>query len=472
MKHLSLMDILGQTGGRVVHGSGNPIIKHVTNRSKKDIDDHTLVFHLKRDPIRGKYWADNHSIAVISDAPEQCTGLGEGIILIQVDDVEETYWKFVNYYRNLFQIPVIGVTGTCGKTTTKEMIRQILEKDYNVEATWMSMNSKSVNLRYLTDIDEKTEMAVFEMPVAYPGYLRVACRYFQPSIRILLNIGVHHLADCDTPEDYMKAKTEIIEGLDPVSGTLILNADDENIRRLVDVSPFQRVIYFGKSERSHFRAKDIRYGNGGMNFLLEHGDKTYQAYVPGYGEHNVYNALAALAAVTAAGMDIETAINRLAAFEQVEDHLEFEDGYNGCTVINDTWNSSPLSMSAALQVLKEVSRNKTSIALLGYMPQLGEGQYAQEQYAAMGEKAVEADVDVLVVVGQEAKSIGLRALELGMEKSKVHFCETGTEVYEIIEPYLNEKATVLLKITYRVMKQPSFTELRNKLIPQHNGGEE
>src|SRR5207253_8245823 len=113
-----------------------------------------------------------------------------------------------------------------------EIIRQILREDYKVKATWMSMNSMSVNLRYLTGIDDETEVAIFEMPVAYPGYLRVACRCFQPQIRVLLNIGIHHLADCETPEEYMKAKGEIVEGLDPINGTLILNADDENIKKV------------------------------------------------------------------------------------------------------------------------------------------------------------------------------------------------------------------------------------------------
>ena len=183
--------------------------------------------------------------------------------------MEEAYWKFIHYYRNLFQIPVIGVTGTCGKTTTKEMITQILEQDYNVDSTWMSMNSMSVNLRYLMRFDEDTEMAVYEMPVAYPGYLKVACQYFQPQIRILLNIGVHHLADCETPEVYMKAKAEITEGLDHEKGILILNGDDENIKKVVDVTPFKNVIYFGKGEKAQFRAEKIQYGNKGMKFMLE-----------------------------------------------------------------------------------------------------------------------------------------------------------------------------------------------------------
>ena len=134
---------------------------------------------------------------------------GETVSLIQVTDVNDSYWKFIDYYRNLFQIPVIGITGTCGKTTTKEMIKHILRKeDYNVRATYRNMNSNSMNLEYLLDLNDKTEVAIYEMPVASHDYLTISCKYFQPTIRILLNIGVYHLTDCHTPDEYMQAKAE------------------------------------------------------------------------------------------------------------------------------------------------------------------------------------------------------------------------------------------------------------------------
>lgn len=465
MKSLSLQKILIHTGGEIIQGSGNPVIKHVMDYSAKDIYDQTFIFHMDHERIRGKYWKDNEDIVLITDKPERCTDLGDEIILIKTDDLEGAYWRFIEFYRGLFDIPIIGVTGTCGKTTTKEIIRQILKKDFNVKSTWMSMNSMSVNLRNLVKIDEKTEVAVYEMPVAYPGYLRTACRCFKPQIRILLNIGVHHLADCETPEVYMKAKGEIIDGLDPVHGALILNDDDENIKKIIDVSPFKNVIYFGKSNRSHYRFEKVQYGNGGMNFTLVYEGNSYEAFVPGYGEHNIYNALAAIAAVTPVGIGIPDAIKRLADFEQVEEHLEFKEGVNGCTVIDDTWNSSPLSMTTALQVLAEVSQTKKSIALLGYMPQLGKGAYADEQYSEMGKKAVDTKVDLLIVVGEKAKVIGETALNLGMDSNKVYFCETGDEVFQIIHPHLTKDTTVLLKVTHRVMKQPTFKELKRNLIP-------
>ncbi|MFB6465575.1 Mur ligase family protein [Cytobacillus sp. Hz8] len=465
MKHLPLNEIVQQIQGRIVWGSNNPIIKHVIKWTNKEIKDHTLLFHLRKDQINGKYWRDNEEIAVVTESPEQCQELGNNIVLVVVDDVQEAYYRFIDYYRSLFDIPIIGVTGTCGKTTTKEMIATILEAEFETESTWMSMNSMSVNLRYLLRLDDETEAAVYEMPVAYPGYLRIACRYFKPQIRILLNIGIHHLADSETPEAYMKAKGEIVDGLDPVKGILILNQDDENIEKIIDVTPFQNVVYFGKKESAHFHATEIRYAKQGMEFTLCHENSSYEVFVPGLGEHNVYNAMAAIAATSFVGIDIEKAISRLAQFEQIEEHLEFKKGVNGCTVIDDTWNSAPLSMETGLQVLKDVSKQLTSIAFLGYMPQLGDSHYAVEQYQKIGEKAVETGVDWLIVVGDEAKPIGHRALELGMDKNKVYFCEEGMDIYEIIKDQLNEETVLLLKITHRVMVRSDFIKLKNWLLP-------
>lgn len=464
MKTIFLADILPLLGGKIIQGPKDVTIHHVMRKSKKWIDDNTLLFHLDRQTIRGKYYKDNTDIALVTDTPEKCVDLRKNITLIQVKNIKESYWNFIDYYRNLFQIPVFGITGTCGKTTTKEMIKHILRKDYEVVATYRNMNSNSMNLEYLTDIDETTEVAVFEMPVASHDYLTISCRYFKPTIRILLNIGVYHLTDCDTPEEYLQAKGRILDGFNPACHTLIINNDDENIKK-IDLSPAKNnILTFGCSEGCDFKGEELQYGNDGMNFILKVGENRYPVYVPGYGEHNVYNALAALAGVWKMGFDIQKAIKRLATFKHIKEHLEFRKGYNGCTVIDDTWNSSPPSMESALNVLNKIAGTRKKIAILGSMPRLGTGIYADEQYAKMGEVAVKHKVDLLIVVGDEAKEIRNKALELGMDPARVFFTDNGTELMEILTPHLNEDALVLLKLTYRVMVTPDFARMKNELI--------
>lgn len=464
MKSLFLQDILTKIDGTIVQGSGNPLIQDVTYRPKK-IGNQTMFFHRYKDmKMDRKLFQKYKSVVIVSDATDKLKKLGTDVILIKVANIEEAYWKFLHYYRNLFQIPVIGITGTCGKTTTKQMVKHILRKHYKVHSTFLSNNQRSLNLKYLLGIDDETQAAVFEMPVASPGYLTNTIKYFQPQIRILLNIDVYHLTDSKTPEAYMKAKAEIINELDPKTGIIILNGDDGNIKKVLDVSKFQHAIYFGYSDGCHFQAKNVRYAEGGMEFTLQHQDQNYLVFVPGYGKPNVYNALASIAATSSAGMNIKECCERLRLFEQMNEHLEFCPGVGGCTIIDDTWNAAPLSMAAALEVLQETSGSKMKIALLGYMPQLGESEFASQQYARMGEKVVETQVDYLFVVGDEARGIGMKALELGMDPTKVHFCNSGSEIYQHLKPYLNQDSVVLLKVPHRVMVQDSFKKLKQEIM--------
>lgn len=464
MKWLYLNQILGHFDGVLVQGKGNPLVKNVVTKRYK-IGANTLLIDLyKKDKIDTNIFKKSQSVVVVTDKPKDFNHLGDDVIIVKVEDIDKAYWKFIEYYRSLFDIPIIGVTGTCGKTTTKEMIKHILEKRYKVQSTYKSFNGGHRNHRYLLRIDENTGAAVIEMGVDYPGDIIFYIKYFQPKIRVLLNIDVYHLIGCKTPERYLKAKAEILHQLDPVNGSLILNADDENIRK-IDVSNFSNIIlYFGFNEICHFKASNVTYGQGGMQFTLHHQNESYPVVVPGYGKHNVYNALAAIAATWSAGVDIKEACERLASFNPVTEHLEFRYGVNGCTVIDDTWNVTPLSMSVALEVLNEIAGSKAKVAILGYMPQLGEGGYAQREYAKIGEKVIETQIDLLFIVGEQAKGIGKKSLELGMDPGKVYFCNDGMEIYPILKPVLNGDSVVLLKIPHRVMVQDSFKELKVKII--------
>ncbi len=463
MKPLFLQDILSKIDGDLIKGFDNLIIKNVIVSPKK-IKSNTMFFHRSRKKYTNlRLFHELKNYVIVTEEPDDFKELSNQVIIVKVTNIYKAYWQFIRYYRGLFQIPVMGITGTCGKTTTKEMIKHILSEQYNVHSTYKSDNAAYRDHRYLLGIDDETEIAVFEMGVAGPNELALHCKYLQPQIRVLLNMGVYHLTGCKTPQAYFKEKARIIEGLDPIDGRLILNADDENIKK-IDVSHLQNVVYFGFSKQADFLAKHVRYTDEGMTFTLCYGNQRYKVYVPCIGKHNVYNALAAIAATFQAGIKIKAAIGRLATFNPVMEHLQIRSGTGGCTVIDDTWNNSPPSMAAALQVLKDISNSKKTIALLGFMVRLGETDDAIEQYAQMGQKVVKTGVDLLVVVGEEAKEIGRKALELGMGKTKVYFCNDAAEIFNRIQPFLNEDTMILLKITHRVMVKPSFIDLKNKLI--------
>lgn len=459
MRNLYLDTILKVIKGQLFFSSGNPLISNVSARSTR-IKDNTAYFDLRC--IKPEF-KNYKGVVVITDKPWRYLEEASDIVVVWVDNIKEAYWTFVDYYRNLFDIPIIGLTGTCGKTTTKEIIKHILSFKYKVHANYKSNNAAYLDLNYLLGIDDSTQAGVFEMGVAYPNDLVNSCKYYQPQIRVILNIGVYHLTGCKTPEAYLQAKAKMIDGINEVNGTLILNADDENIKK-IDVSNIKRIIYFGLGEESDFRAKNIAYSNNGMSFTLCFENKEYDGFIAGLGEHSVYNALAAIAASYQVGMDIKEIIRRLASFKNVEEHLQVKVGVGNCTIIDDTWSSAPISTHAALKLIKEFACGRKKVVILGIMPQLDQSSYSNEEYKKIGSKVVDSQVDQLITIGEEAGITANEAIALGLEESKVFISLDGSGVYDIVKSYLNNNSVILLKVTHRQMKSPILQELKGKII--------
>lgn len=457
MKRLLLKTIVEKINGRILQGTDNLIINNLVTRNTR-LPQGALLFDLYHDKYENKdIYSESYSAAIVTDNPSNFTGLGEKFTIIQVSDINEACWKFIEFYRSLFTIPVIGITGTCGKTTTKEMIKHILSGNYKVNATYKSYNALFRNLDYLLDIDDNTQMAVYEMGVAYPGDLYTSCRYFKPQVGVITNIGIDHLQPFGTLDAYIKAKAEFLEGLG-FEGTLILNADDENIKK-IDLNKYKgNVVYFGFGGKSDFKASNVKHVKGGLEFTLQYKGSIYNFFIPGYPEFNVYNACAAIAASHAVGFDIKEAGERLATFQHVEKHFEFNNGINGSTVIDDTWSVNPTSAEAALKLLKYLSQEKETIAVLGRMSLLG--RRSSEYHYKTGEKVADIGINQLIALGYGAYEIGLGALQKGMNEDNVHFCKNSDEAYEVLKNALDENSVVLVKTSML----SSYADLMEKII--------
>jgi UDP-N-acetylmuramoyl-tripeptide--D-alanyl-D-alanine ligase len=457
MKRLPLKTIAAIMNGQIVQGTNNLIINDLTTNGRK-LKPGGLLFDLHRNKtINLNQNRPNFAYAIVTDRPANFSGLNEDITLIQVTEIDEAYWKFVDFYRNIFKIPVIGVTGTCGKTTTKEMITHLLAGAYQVNATYKSYNALARNLGYLLDIDDTTEAAVYEMGVAYPKDLKTSCRYFKPQVGIITNIGIDHLQAFGTLDAYIKAKAEFLECLGP-NGTLILNADDQNIKT-IDLNEFAgNVIYFGFSDQSQYKAANPTYVNNSIKFTLEYQNKTYHFSVPGHGEFNVYNATAAIAAAHTIGLEIETAETRLTSFQNVEKHFEFNTGINGSTIIDDTWSTNPTSVETALKLLKFLASGKKTIAVLGKMSLLG--KQSAKYHCQTGEKVAQIGIDQLIVIGDGAEAIGHGALQKGMDPNKVYFCKDSAATIAVLQKSLNKNSIALVKTSMLA----SYTDLIDQII--------
>jgi UDP-N-acetylmuramoyl-tripeptide--D-alanyl-D-alanine ligase len=416
------------------------MIDYVSNDIKR-VADRTLVFHLnKAEELNIRKFARLRDCFIVTDQPLlKGTPFPERFLLVQ--NVQTAYRRFADYYRKLFKLPVVAVTGTCGKTTTKEMIAQMLRRNHQVVATESSRNGLRYMHDYLMGIDEKTDFAVFETAITHPGNLTYECEFFKPTVGLITTIGIDHLNWCRSLETYIRTKGELLVGLG--KGTLIINKDDRNIRKL-DFQKFQgRILTFGINKHADFMAEEISYGEGGMKFRLVHKKKAYQVFVPGYGEHNVYNALGALAVMVVLGQNLKQAITYLADFQHIRSHNEFKAGHNDSTIIDDTWSSNPTSTEAALKVLRDQGEGKTKIAALGQISYLG--RFSEIYYQKIAKMILNYQIDVLVTKDAQSRQIGEAAINLGMAPEKVIICNNDQEFQEALLGLLNKDSILLFK---------------------------
>ena len=254
-------------------------------------------------------------------------------------------------------------------------------------------------------------------------------------------IGVHHLDGCHDLAGYVKAKSEIVEGLKQ-DGTLILNADDERTKQ-VPVHKFKgKVMTFGIVEKADIRATNIAYSARCMKFVIHVDGKKFSAFIPSYGEHQVYNAIAAIAAIYAMDLPIQKAILRLRTFEPMAHHLQFLEGVSGSTIIDDTWTNNPTSIEAALNVLQELGKDKKILLVLGYINRRGrlERKYHQE----IGSLVAKQDVHTLITVGKKAQHIARQAIADGTT-ANVHSFVNIDGVLELLKPTLDSETLLLIK---------------------------
>lgn len=431
MKKLTLRKFKKIINGVIVQDNFYGDIEYVGYRVSF-IDYDSVYFYTARYGLRPSDFIDTNNI-IVTDRK-----LGdefEDFTIIRVKDIDVALERFVNYYRSLFDIPVIGVTGTCGKTTTKEMIKFILSKFYTVEGTVSSRNAGYFNLPYLVALDDNIDVAVYEMGVAEPDDINIAAMYFKPSIGIITNIGLDHFNGCKDLNGYIKAKAEMLEALNN-KGHLILNNDDKNISK-ISLNDYEgRVLYFGKSD-SDYTISGINTRK--MSFNLTHKEKTYKVELTGLGEHNMYNATAAIAACHVLGIEINESIKILKEYEYIHKHLELKDGINGSLVIDDSFSSNPTSLKAAIDVLMSFSEKK--VLIVSKMEYLD--SFEEELHKGMGKHLTK--VDYLITLDETSKMIAEEAIENGLSKEKTFMLDGIEDIKYVLDKIIDRDTVVLVK---------------------------
>lgn len=454
MKTLDLHQILPIIQGTIIQGSEQLVILDVVHSKylKHLKQSNTLLFLANHYSTAFSAIKRKTPCAIVIDQPLESLSLPSDCTVIKVRNVKKAYLDFIDFYRNQFDIPVIAITGTCGKTTTKEMCLHILDYFYHTVGTYHSTNGPSQHLRYLLKLDDTTEVAVFETAVGSPGDLKRSGRYFKPTIGVITNIGIDHLDHCQTLDAYILAKADMLTILDP-NGTLLLNADDENIKKF-NLSVFKgNIVFFGQSSRSHYRISQIEYTTGGMRFKLIYKGKAYPVFVPGYGTHQVYNAVAALATVHELGIPLQTAIRCLTSFKLLNAHFQLTKGINHSLIINDTYSLNPTSLESGIKTMCEMAKDRRTIALIPNIDTLG--QSTKMIHYQVGEKIAQSNLDVLITMGEDAKIIASQCQKYGF-KGEIYTFKDTNGVKEFLSEFLDKNSILLIKCDMYDTKMKNF----------------
>ena len=313
-------------------------------------------------------------------------------------------------YRSQFHPKVVGVTGSVGKTTTKQMTYAAIAGFGNTIKTEGNQNNELGLPRTMFRIGRDTEYAVVEMGMSHAGEIERLAKCARPDVGIITCIGVSHIGNLGSQENICKAKLEFCAGL-PEGAPLVLNGDDPFLRKAVLPDHVRPVWFSLGDENADVCALSIQQDEKGMSFVLEdHEEGTFLVKIPAMGRHNVANALAAYCAATRLGLNARRVIAGLADFEQTGMRQKVVHA-RGVDVIEDCYNANPDSMKAALAMFREYPC-KRRFALLGDMLELGD--ISRAAHEEVGRQAVENKVDYLVTYGEQAKRIAVVAAAKGL----------------------------------------------------------
>ena len=368
--------------------------------------------------------------------------LPSGIALVRVDDPLAALQKLATWWRARHGVQVIAITGSIGKTSTKEVIAAVLSSRFNTLKSIGNLNNEIGLPLTLLRLTSEHQKAVLEMGAGYAlGELTMLCEIARPAIAVVTNVGPVHLERLGTLDNIALNKSELVRAL-PESGTAVLNADDPRVIRMREVTTANVITYGLDDTEADLCAKDIvSHGLKGVHFTLQVGSdgQEWRVRLPLLGRHSVHTALAAAGAAYAAGMtwdEIVPALQTLGA--QVR--LIVVPGYNGSTLIDDSYNASPDSTIAALNLLEEMPGRR--IAVLGDMLELG--SYEQEGHQKVARRATVA-AQRLVVVGSLGRLMGEEALKAGMAPERVFFASDNAQVVDYLRSILKPDDHVLVK---------------------------
>jgi len=415
MNPLSILQIAEYSGAKLEQGDGKIVIERISTDSRT-IKKGELFVALRGENFDGHKFIESTAKAGAAGAIVDLKWNGKApakFAIIRAEDTLLAYQNLAANYRKALSIKVLAITGSNGKTSTKDFAASVLGRKFRVTKTQGNFNNHVGLPRTILEATSKDEAAVWEIGMNHPGEVAPLARIAAPNAAIITNIGIAHIEFMRTREAIAKEKGVLAEAV-AAEGAVILNADDPFSKGIAERAR-AHVIFAGTKEGT-VRATDIQQSADGSEFTIIEGAHRCRACLPVPGLHMVQNALLAVAAGRAFGLSLEEAAAGLASAPLTKARLQIKE-INGVQFLDDSYNANPDSMKAALQTLVELDADGKKIAVLGEMRELG--TETERGHEEVGEAAAAFGIDHLIGIGEMGAIISRAAEKAGLEKSNV-----------------------------------------------------
>ena len=443
MLSLTLAEIASALSGQIIRGDSSRVVSGAVETDSRQIVSGGIFFAKLGEKEDGhNYVADaldqGATLAIVS-RPVENVEIDQVLVSDTIEALSELAAFVLDRVRSKGSLRVVGITGSNGKTSTKNMLEKILSSHGETIAPIASFNNEVGLPLTVLRITESTQFLILEMGAAGVGSIERLARWTKPDVGVQLKVGMAHAGEFGGIEVTEKIKAEMMPH---IQSAAILNYDDPRVRNFRFAG---KRIGFGFADDADFRLLSTSLSLNGTIIRFEHLGQQYELTLKILGEHQAMNMLASIAVAKEFGVPVEKAIEAVTQMELAERwRMQLIKSSSGYWVINDAYNASPDSMRAALQTLATLGKSgHRTIAILGQMAELGE--FSNEEHDSMGRLVVRLNIDKLFVVGQEAKLIHMAATQEGSWDGESEFIESISNAYEIIHDRLRPGDIVLVK---------------------------
>jgi len=441
-------EILDITKGKLLYGNEEIVCENFSNDTRT-LTEGDVYIGIKGERFDGntlykEAFAKGADVCILQTEEVEML---EGKTVIIVENTIQALQQIAAYKRSLYAIPVIAITGSVGKTSTKDMVASVVGKQYEVLKTQGNRNNEIGLPLTILNLKQHTAMVV-EMGMNHLGEIRTLTNIAKPTIAVITNVGTAHIGNLGSRENILKAKLEIIEGLSK-EGIVCVSNDNDLLHKWKEQAQIeQEIVTFGIQEPSDYMPDNMQLEEesseieiGGMHI-----------HIPAEGEHFVSNALCAIAVGRSLGISMEKIKEGIETFELTKQRMEKVKAPLGFHIIHDAYNANYDSMKAALHSLAKLS-NTRKIAVLGDMLELG--AFSKELHEKIGEELQRLDIDIVITIGTEANYIAEKAVS-----KKVYSFQTKEEAIQKLKEMIQKGDTLLLKASNGM----KFNEIFNALM--------